>query len=379
MSTIYKNGEWWYYQTYLDNSDGNRARVQKSLATKDKKEAQRKKREQDDKYLTQRIHLVSRTIFQDKVDDFLAYRRLRCDQGEITKNTLRSDIGSLKIFSSFFHENKYKYINEFEDRDRSKQILDQFVVVRRNAKISPNTIRRDLRHLSGFFTFCIAAPRRLLSFNPVSEVTVPSASHNRKFPDQKDWLTLRTFLRGKCKKRGTVKQALPSIAESVLWLQIETGARIGEILRLKWNAESEDRVGSGEPWSVVDDQFRLIRMYSKKRERTIPLKNVVGVAAFLKSLKKNSSSNYVFPSPVTGRPLNPSQFSRSFKKLLQSLKITRLFGTHGNRHGFISFLLNQGISADQIGWLVGHSSSQITAIYGHADHDTQSKIFKVLK
>lgn len=379
MSTIYKNGEWWYYQTYLDNSDGKRTRVQKSLATKDKKEAQRKKREQDDKYLTQRIHLVSRTLFQDKVDEFKAHRRIRCDHGELTENTLRSDTGSLKIFSAFFELN-YKYLNEFEDRDRAKTILEQFIEARRSAKIAPNTIRRDLRHLSGFFSFCIAAPRRLLQFNPVSEVAVPSASHNRKFPDQKDWLTLRTYLRGRCKSpRAKAKRPLPSLADTILWLQIETGARIGEILRLKWNAETQDRVGIGEPWSVVEDQFRLIRMYSKKRERTIPLKNIVGVTAFLKVLKKNSSSNYVFPSPVTGRPLNPSQFSRSFKKLLQSLKITRLFGTHGNRHGFISFLLNQGISADQIGWLVGHSSSQITAIYSHADHDTQSKLFNVLK
>ena len=64
--------------------------------------------------------------------------------------------------------------------------------------------------------------------------------------------------------------------------------------------------------------------------------------------------------------------------MLKVCKITKTFGTHGIRHGFISFLVNSGVSSDQIGWLVGHSSSEITKIYSHVDEDTLSKVLKGL-
>ena len=87
----------------------------------------------------------------------------------------------------------------------------------------------------------------------------------------------------------------------------------------------------------------------------------------------------MFPSPVTDLPLNISQFSRSFRRVLDHLHITKTFGTHGIRHGFISYLINRGVSSDQIGWLVGHSSSEITALYSHVDEQTLGIVLKGLE
>ena len=78
--------------------------------------------------------------------------------------------------------------------------------------------------------------------------------------------------------------------------------------------------------------------------------------------------------PVTNPPLNVSQFSRSFNRVLDHLNITKTFGTHGIRHEFISYLVNRGVSSDQIGWLVGHSSSEITAFYSHVDERTLGNV-----
>jgi len=81
---------------------------------------------------------------------------------------------------------------------------------------------------------------------------------------------------------------------------------------------------------------------------------------------------------VPNLPLNISQFSRSFRRVLDTLKIEKTFGTHGVRHGFISYLINNGVTSDQIGWLVGHSSSEITAIYSHVDEKTLGSVLAKL-
>ena len=375
MSSVYKNGEWWYYRNELREPNGKVVRVQRSLKTKDKKTGIQRQREYDKKYLTQQIHLGNRTDFKTIVQEFHSHRRTLLERGELTQNTIRSDIGSIKVFVVFFEEKKLKYLNEFEDPNRSRELLEDFISTRLKKKISPNTIRRDLRHLSGFFSYCVSPPRRLLHSNPVSEVSLPKPTRQLKFPDQKEWLILREYLRQQYNTGNLTLQ------EMVVWFQIETGCRVGEVFRLKWERSPTDVVGLGESWSVIENDFSVIRMYSKRRERVIPISSLSDgqLSRFLRSRQKKIRGTYVFPSPVTQRPLNLSQFGRWFGNLLNTLEIKKKFGTHGIRHGFISYVLNSGISSDQLGWLVGHSSSEITRLYSHIDLETQSRVFSVLK
>lgn len=376
MSSIYKNGEWWYYQTVVSFPDGSKKKIQRSLKTKDRKVGVKKQKDLDSKFLTQQIHLNHRLLFKEKVDEFLQYRTKRVSHGEITKNTLRSDKGSLRVFMSFLGDQGVTYLNEFEDRDRSQELLELFMETRRSVPVSGNTIRRDLRHVSGFFTYCVQHPRRWLDRNPVSDVNLPRVGRQTKYPNQKDWERLRDHLRTRSSSNDF------SLFEQILWFQIETGCRIGEVLRLKWDRDSEDHVGLGESWTVVENDGNRLRLYSKRRERTIPLDQLHDgrLSKFLKTRHLLSTNGkFVFPSPVTGNPLNISQFSRSFRRLLIDLKITPLFGTHGIRHGFISYLINHGVSSDQVGWLVGHSSSEITRLYSHVDEGTLSKVLSTLK
>jgi len=375
VSSIYQNGEWWHYQTVLTLPDGSKRKIQTSLKTKDRKEGRKRQKDLDSKYLIDQIHLSNRISLEETVDQFLDHRTKVCSHGDITQNTLRSDKGSLKVFLGFLKTRGITYLNEFSDEDRGREIVEEFIDQRRSQKVSPNTIRRDLRHVSGFFKYCVQAPRRYLSRNPISSVSLPKASRKSRFPEQKDWEKLRTHLR----KQSTSPKV--SLVEEILWFQIETGCRIGEILRLKWTREKTDLVGVGESWSVVEDNGSRLRLYSKKRERVIPMKEL-GEGRLTKHLqqkrKKGTLTTYVFPSPVTDLPLNISQFSRSFRRVLDTLKITKTFGTHGVRHGFISYLINNGVTSDQIGWLVGHSSSEITAIYSHVDEKTLGSVLAKL-
>jgi site-specific recombinase XerD len=132
---------------------------------------------------------------------------------------------------------------------------------------------------------------------------------------------------------------------------------------------------------VVENTGDRLRLYCWTRERVIP-RGMLGDGRLTTSLRKrwkdDPTSKYIFGSSVTSEPLNVSQVSRSFARILKVCKITKTLGTHGIRHGFISFLVNNGVSSAQIGWLVGHSSSEITKIYSHVDERTLSKVLKGL-
>lgn len=148
VSSIYKNGEWWYYQTVLTLPDGSKRKIQTSLKTKDRKEGRRRQKDLDSKYLIDQIHLSSRVYLEEVVDQFLVHRTKVCSHGDITQNTLRSDKGSLKVFLGFLTTRGVTYLNEFSDEDRGREIVEEFIDQRRSQKVSPNTIRRDLRAAS---------------------------------------------------------------------------------------------------------------------------------------------------------------------------------------------------------------------------------------
>ena len=137
MSSLYKNGEWWYYQTVITLPDGSKRKIQKSLKTKDKKVGQKKQKDLDSKYLVDQIHLTHRVPISEKVEEFLTYRTKRVSHGEITQNTLRSDKGSLKVFQSFLTNTNVTYLNEFEDLDRSHEIIESFIEERRTRDTAP--------------------------------------------------------------------------------------------------------------------------------------------------------------------------------------------------------------------------------------------------
>lgn len=373
MSSIYLCNDFWYYQTYVPSTTGKK-KVQRSLRTKDRSIALRRQKEFDDKILREQIQFSNRRKFKDSVKEYLLHRSKLSENGQLSSHTLRSDKGSLKEFEKFLESlPKVVHLNEFDDSDRALELLQGFVDFRRSQKVSPNTIRRDLRHLSIMFTFYVRPPHRVLSQNPITSFQLPRAQERISLPDQKDWITLRTYL------RSQVENGKADLTEKIIFVQVETGCRISEVLKLKWSREDSDVSGSGDQWSVLERGNSQLRIYSKRRERVVPISKLGGLKKFFDSIQNDTEEGWVFPSPRTGQPLNISQFSRSFRVLLKRAKITKTFSSHGVRHGFISFLVNSGLSSDQIGWIVGHSSSEITRIYSHPDTDSLSKILSKLK
>ncbi len=67
-----------------------------------------------------------------------------------------------------------------------------------------------------------------------------------------------------------------------------------------------------------------------------------------------------------GRPLHPRQFGETFKRLSgqAGVPVTTL---HTARHGFGSYLLDQGVPLPIVSKVMGHASVDVTArVYAHA-------------
>ncbi len=134
---------------------------------------------------------------------------------------------------------------------------------------------------------------------------------------------------------------------AVIRMLILTGARLSEMLTLRWD--------------YVDHEHSRLRLPdSKTGAKTIwlnePAKEV------LTNLPRLARSAWVFPGHVTGRHLvNIQKPWRSIRKAA-GLPDVRL---HDLRHSFASVAVGMGSSLPLIGHLLGHSQAQTTARYAH--------------
>ena len=77
--------------------------------------------------------------------------------------------------------------------------------------------------------------------------------------------------------------------------------------------------------------------------------------------------DYVFPSPITGRPSPSLGFPWRRIRARAGLQDLRL---HDLRHSFASFLINEGVSLYVVQALLGHANARTTQRYAHLASDT---------
>jgi len=374
VSSIYENNGYWYYQTYVQDSSGKTRRVQRSLHTTDEKTARLERKKWDKKFESGLF--LQRIPMEDVIEGWLKEREVRVQRGELSPHTLGSDRGSFTEFKRFLKtKGKTFYLDEF-DGESGEGHFEEYIEYRRKGGVSQNTIRRDLRHISVLFSSFqkkrLPDGSRGITSNPISNLSLPKPTRRKNFPDQSDWLLLRNYLKTEVRKDGY------DWFKTMVHLQLETGCRISEVLTLKWSQGEEDTVvGGGRSFSYLYEENRRWKVYSKRRERTIPVLEM-SLSEVISRIPKVEGQVYVFENPHTHRPYLVSSVSRMFGRLLKTVKVKKSFSTHGNRHGFCSYLLNQGMSPYQVGQLVGHSTSQITELYGHVDTDTLGSVFSKL-
>jgi len=136
-----------------------------------------------------------------------------------------------------------------------------------------------------------------------------------------------------------------------LKLLIFTGARKGEIEKLKW--------------SEVDFETAYLRLTdSKTGQKAIPLN--AGALEILASLPRLDSSAFVFPAHRGGSYYQGTPKIWRIIRVNADLEDVRL---HDLRHSFASIAVSGGASLPIIGALLGHKDSTTTHRYAHLHDD----------
>ena len=144
-------------------------------------------------------------------------------------------------------------------------------------------------------------------------------------------------------------------AVTALRLLILTGARLGEILSLRWNE--------------VDFQHGVLRLGdSKTGAKPIPLN--APALALLSTLSRIEGNPFVIVGKIEGHCMvNISKPWRAIRANagLETLRI------HDLRHAFASVGASMGMSLPVIGKLLGHTQAATTARYAHLSDDPLQK------
>ena len=204
--------------------------------------------------------------------------------------------------------------------------------------------------LSKLMNWAETAGFRPRGTNPCKGVQKFRVSHRQRFLSEDEF-----------KRLGAVLSALDESGEEGVYvvaairLLLLTGARLSEILTLKWD--------------FVDLQRKLLLLPdSKTGQKSIRLNDAA--VDVLKNLPQITSNPYVLPGRMEGEHLvNLQKPWRRIRKAA-GLETVRI---HDLRHSFASVAAASGASLQMIGKLLGHTNPQTTARYAHlADQPVQS-------
>ncbi|MBD2777071.1 tyrosine-type recombinase/integrase [Iningainema tapete] len=181
-----------------------------------------------------------------------------------------------------------------------------------------------------------------------------------------------------------INQYIETLPESVMRMVLviqETGMRISELCRLKFDCLKQDSAGD---WWLSYYQFKM------KKDHTITIsKEIVAIIQEQQNYIKNnlnSSFEYLFCGrkqmkhfiPQT-KPMNPSAFTDYLKRLCKTNNICDASGkvwdltSHQFRHSVGTRMINNGVPQHIIQRYLGHESPNMTATYAHIFDSTLKK------
>lgn len=151
------------------------------------------------------------------------------------------------------------------------------------------------------------------------------------------------------------------VAAQAIKLLLLTGARRNEITQAKWEQVNWNRRTLFVPCSK-SGRARLIQLNSAALD-------------VLRSVAHVPENDFIFPSPVTGRPSPSLHFPWTRIRANAALENFRL---HDLRHSFASFLVNNGVSLYVVQGLLGHTQARATQRYAHLVNDTLSDAVEIV-
>lgn len=289
---------------------------------------------------------------------------------------LQRKLGSPSVVSISFTELIKLYSKQYKGRDKSNKgrinhwgecfkdklvvDIDEFMVddelILLASRLTGSSVNRYKASLSSLFIYFIQHPKfkRIGFTNPVRKESVSCFKTN---PPKQRFLSQieQQKLLESCKDNHWDKLYL------LVLMALTTGARKGELLSLKWSQ------------IALNERIATLPTTKNGKPRLLPLTQPV-VEELMKF--RGSGEALVFNSTVSiDRPFDPK------KSWTSSLKASGIghIRFHDLRHTAASNLVKVGRSLFEVGTLLGHSSTSMTARYAHlAIEDTMIMVDSVM-
>jgi integrase/recombinase XerD len=253
-----------------------------------------------------------------------AYRRSVCS----TLNKLESFVGHKKL------------LIDITPRDAELFIIN----IQRK---SPRGFAVDFRNLKTFFN-----KQKVWGYifsNPFNQIklTIPQRLKPKILEDE-DLIKVVSFV-----KSVAVKD--------LIRVAFHTGCRLSELTNLLWT----DVVFKEGFIQIGSESF----VTKNRRQRTIPMNNVVFEILEKKASAKKKNENFVF-SKASGLAFTPDHISKKFKYAARKACLDEAIHFHSLRHSFATHLARKGVSLHIIKELLGHTSIRTTEIYSQQNFDS---------
>jgi len=287
-------------------------------------------------------------------DDFL----LNLQTNNLSEETLYNYERDLNVFQDFLNE-----INtEFQDINK-KTILNYRAylssVDRRTAqhqhgekKLSSYSINRMLSVLRSYIKYLID-----MDYNPpIAPESIKLLKTEKKHPRVSEFEEIKRLIESPTQIEKNKIIGLRNRA--MLELLFSTGMRISELLNFKSDQ--------------IDKSGRIFIRGKGKKERFVYLTHRAQkhLGEYLKERLDDSSFVFI---PFSGsnmdeknRRITPSYLQRKIKEYRELLGINIPLSAHSIRHGFATYLAEQGANPAAIQILLGHESLNTTTRYVHA-------------
>jgi len=129
----------------------------------------------------------------------------------------------------------------------------------------------------------------------------------------------------------------------------------------------------------LKNQVLHVRQGKGNRDRDIPICNdlLEILTDYLKNVRPNISSNYIFATKLSGE-LSGAYINRKLKEAVDALGWKKKVTAHILRHSFASNLVKHDVNIYKIQKLLGHSNISVTSLYAHSNIDDLSEAVNIL-
>ena len=233
--------------------------------------------------------------------------------------------------------------------------------------IKESTVQKYLTVVSAVLSD--AKRNEIIQKNPARMIDLPQCEQSKQFvpTDEEAQLLLTEFCN------------LPLTYETYYVLAMFTGCRRGELCALKW---SDVTIYDNYDWATINiSRSRssvpgngIVEGSTKSgRSRTVAVdSDIAGLIACLYTEKEREAnergeelSEYIFTNEH-GKLIHPDTFSKTLRKIYDSIGLPHEFHLHTLRHYYVTTLLHSGVDKQTVADLVGHcDTSFLERTYCH--------------